>query len=715
MILTVYSILTLSVAILSFLIGLFVFINRRNALNMIWFVLCITIAGWNLGYFFTMVPGISYENALLSSRMSHASGILIASFFFTFTLVFLDLIKEKMPQLIFAHIITAILAGLCLTPFIVTSLVPKMFMPLYPVGKIGYVLYITNFLGWVIYSHYLYAAKYKQLSGAKQSQVKYFLLGTVIGFFGGSNCFPLIFNFPFPPIASVLIIVYPFTTAYAIIRHRLMDIEILIKKGIVYSALVAVIIGVYSALLLVIQQLFQSTIGINQWLATVITAICIAAGFKPLENAFTNFTDKYFFKKKYDYHRTLAELAKGMAELTNLERLTKLVARIVVRNMKIEGSMLFVYDYRNNSFNAVSAQGNMKEFKGSTLPKDDPLIKRLDQTEDVLIKEELVRELENKQLISSFREEIRDIIKQMANFKAVLCVPSKIKDKLIGFIMLSDKKSQDMYSTEDLMLFETLAPQAAVAIKNAMTYDEIRKDLEAHQRKLNEAEINLSRSERIASMARLIQEYNHEIRTPLAIMSAKLMSLPDNPGDVADFKAIKDFFGKQINRASDIVDTTLRLSQPKEQKEELLDLNNVIEDALKLYQPLGVNLVKELSPLPRIKGDHDELKLVFINLLKNAKEAIHEKGEIKIGTYTDEENGIKFVVAKVSDNGTGIPKENMEKIFEPFFSTHTTKGRGLGLSLVFRIVREHHGKIEVESPAEGGGKGSTFSVRIPVG
>lgn len=706
MILPVYSILTLTVAILSFIIGLFVIINRRNALNMIWFVLCITIAGWNLGYFITMVPGISYENALMSSRLSHASGILIASFFFTFTLVFLGLVKEKMPQLIFAHLVTTIMAVLCLTPFVVTSLAPKMFMPLYPVGKVGYVLYITNFLGWVIYSHYLYAVSYKQLSGAKQSQVKYFLLGTVIGFFGGSNCFPLIFNFPFPPVASVLIIVYPFTTAYAIIRHRLMDIEILIKKGIVYSALVAVIIGLYSALLLIIQQLFQSTIGVNQWLATVITAICIAAGFKPLETAFTNFTDKYFFKKKYDYHRTLAELAKGMAELTNLERLTKLVAKIVIKNMKLEGSMLFVYDYQNNNFKAVSAQGNMKEFKGMTLPKDDPLIKRLDQTEDVVIKEEFDRELENKRLLSSFRDEIKDIVRQMSKFRAILCVPSKIKDKLIGFILLSDKKSQEMYSTEDIMLFKTLAPQAAVAIKNAMTYDEIRKDLENEHGKVEATEKQLERSERLASLGFLAAGVAHEIRNPMQVLRGKTQMLPDEDRNREYLRTYSQTLIENIDKILRITENMLGMAKEKTMEKKNININELIENTLRLIPFINnIGIEKHLHDVPTVKGDPDQLSRVIINLIQNAQRSMPEGGTISIMTRLEENN----VTIEIADTGMGIPKENLEKIFDPFFTTWH-EGAGLGLSIAYKIIREHGGSIKVESKE---GKGSKFTVFLP--
>ena len=179
-----------------------------------------------------------------------------------------------------------------------------------------------------------------------------------------------------------------------------------------------------------------------------------------------------------------------------------------------------------------------------------------------------------------------------------------------------------------------------------------------------------------------------------------------------DFKGLKSELLAQIFRASDIVDSTLRLSKPKERSEAQLNLNDVIGEALKLYQPIGIALIKELSPLPlMMKGDFEDLKIVIINLVKNAREAIPTKeGKITVKTYVvDEEKG-KRICAEVSDTGVGIPKENLEKIFEPFFSTHVTKGRGLGLSIVFRIMREHLGEIEVKS---GEGQGATFTLKFP--
>jgi len=188
MILTIYATLTLLTAIASFLVGGFIIVKRfRNPLTRIWFFLCFTIGGWNLGYYFTMLENTSKDLALLASRISHANGILITVLYFHFALIFLKLMSQEKRQLILAYLSCSVLAFLSLTRFIVTDLVPKLSLPYYPVGKIGYVIYVTVFIYWVIYAHYLMFENYRRLTGYERNKLKYFLTGTVVGFTGGAT------------------------------------------------------------------------------------------------------------------------------------------------------------------------------------------------------------------------------------------------------------------------------------------------------------------------------------------------------------------------------------------------------------------------------------------------------------------------------------------------------------------------------------------------
>ncbi|MFH1762483.1 MAG: ATP-binding protein, partial [bacterium] len=306
-----------------------------------------------------------------------------------------------------------------------------------------------------------------------------------------------------------------------------------------------------------------------------------------------------------------------------------------------------------------------------------------------------------------------DIKESIGNFEYLkngLYLPLFSTEGLEGVIVLGQKVSEDPYDGKDKAFFETLMIQAKAFLDRIRPYEKVKKDYEASQKKLMDKERLLARSEKLVSMAKLVQEYNHQIKTPLAIVRGRVEMLFDQARDAEYLKKMQKIIIEQINRADSIVEDTLRLSQPKPRSEIRLDINDVINDALKIYHPVGISLKKDLSSAPLfIKGDREDLQLAFINLFKNAGEAMPDGGGLTVKTYAATDGDSQIVCAEVIDTGCGIPDENLEKIFEPFFSTHITEGRGLGLSIVFRIMREHFSKIEVKSKL---GAGSTFKLQF---
>ncbi|MFH1710340.1 MAG: hypothetical protein ABH860_04625, partial [bacterium] len=138
-------------------------------------------------------------------------------------------------------------------------------------------------------------------------------------------------------------------TAYAILRHHLMDIEFVIKRSFVYSILVALIVGLYSLIIFISQVFFGNIIGFR-WLLALIGAALIAIGFKPLETAFTNFTDKYFFKGKYDYQKTLKELSRAARSIFEVDELLNKVIMSIVETIKTKNVFIYVLDKKSSQF-----------------------------------------------------------------------------------------------------------------------------------------------------------------------------------------------------------------------------------------------------------------------------------------------------------------------------------------------------------------------------
>jgi signal transduction histidine kinase len=169
---------------------------------------------------------------------------------------------------------------------------------------------------------------------------------------------------------------------------------------------------------------------------------------------------------------------------------------------------------------------------------------------------------------------------------------------------------------------------------------------------------------------------------------------------------------KQSFRASEIVNSLLKFSRVSESDYVEIDVNRVIRETLSLVEPMlrasRISLNTQLSPsVPPVFGNAGKLQQVFMNLIMNARDAMPRGGELTVATEC--ENSTLHV--EVADNGVGIPSDHLSKIFDPFFTTKgKARGTGLGLAVTYGIMREHSGKIGVESTL---GKGTTFRLEFP--
>ncbi|MDI6781728.1 MAG: ATP-binding protein [bacterium] len=227
---------------------------------------------------------------------------------------------------------------------------------------------------------------------------------------------------------------------------------------------------------------------------------------------------------------------------------------------------------------------------------------------------------------------------------------------------------------------------------------------------IKEMERKLIEVERLSMMAKTASEVAHEVRNPLAVINNTIYLLKNTlPMDEVVEKHLNRM-EHQVHRIDSYFNDLLNLSKPLSLNLVLADINIIIEEAIDETAHSivsGIELIRELDEnLPSIKIDHDRMKAVFINLIKNACEIMHDKGCLRVKSEKIE----GFVQISVEDTGPGIPTEDMEKIFEPFFTTRG-KGTGLGLSICNRFVTAHHGDIKIKTEL---GKGSVFIVSLPI-
>ncbi len=235
-----------------------------------------------------------------------------------------------------------------------------------------------------------------------------------------------------------------------------------------------------------------------------------------------------------------------------------------------------------------------------------------------------------------------------------------------------------------------------------------------------EMEEQLMRQERLAVLGQLAGGVGHELRNPLGAIKNATYFLNMVLGEQEPEPAVEEtleIMDQELARSERIISALLDFARARPPVWRQVDLNDVVRAALSraaVREAPGVELVCELDrELPVIMGDPDQLERVLGNMIRNAVQAMPEGGRLTVRTFeTSEVTGRlpkSGVMVSIADTGVGIPEENLERIFEPLFTTRT-KGIGLGLALAKRLVEEHSGSIEVESEV---GEGSTFIVWLP--
>jgi two-component system NtrC family sensor kinase len=236
-------------------------------------------------------------------------------------------------------------------------------------------------------------------------------------------------------------------------------------------------------------------------------------------------------------------------------------------------------------------------------------------------------------------------------------------------------------------------------------------ELEEKNRLLVKAREELVQAEKLAAIGELAAGVAHEINNPMAIIRGNAEILQMAVPQEAPIREEVDIIAGQVSRVDRIVANLLKFARRERKQLALTDLNQMLDEIVRQVKhqaPLvGIAVNRQLDPdLPRIEADPHQLRQVFTNLILNAIQAMPDGGSLTLVTQADKEAGSCEVV--VADTGVGIPQQNLEQIFNPFFTTRAN-GTGLGLSVSYGIVRDHGGKISVESEP---GKGTVFRVTL---
>ncbi|MFH1782630.1 MAG: HAMP domain-containing sensor histidine kinase [Candidatus Omnitrophota bacterium] len=436
---------------------------------------------------------------------------------------------------------------------------------------------------------------------------------------------------------------------------------------------------------------------------------------------------------EFKAQRQLRRLSHDMIRFTKLEDLLKLIVHYLVKIYKLNFSSIYLLDKRENryilkSFWQLGKHTNLPiEF-----PEDSPLIKEIYSKRLPVATEEL--KLFRQKTFSPHQ---RELVNTLTNLKINTIIPSFIRNELLGFLILSDRRNNIAFTQEDLNLLMVLSNEAALAIENAQFHQKERSVL-----------AEKSRREALADMA---PGASHQFNNRLAAISSSaeflLMKIEDMDldhlkGDEAkkiltDTKQTLELIDKEVFKGKEITSAILKRAKAKVDFQSI-DIKTIIDNAHKLVLiskgKSGIGKFKtprfslnEISKIPGIFGSEALLQDCFYNLIDNAFDAMHEKytlisqGELQDMQGTNYQGDIQIsldiqnnsVLIKVKDNGIGLKKENMRKLFAPYFTTKATagKGSGLGLYVIRDFIEMHKGTIICDSNY---GVGTTFTINIPL-
>jgi len=293
----------------------------------------------------------------------------------------------------------------------------------------------------------------------------------------------------------------------------------------------------------------------------------------------------------------------------------------------------------------------------------------------------------------------------------------KIGTLEIYYLEKKPEFDEEPFSKEERALLDAIIGRLGQAIERINArgrlkeYSEkLEEIVEQRTKELRDIQDELIRKERLAVLGQLAGGIGHELRNPLgAIKNATyfLNMVMEEPEP--EMKETLEILEREIKSSEKIINSLLGFAHPKSLVMRKVEINDIIQEVLShSVIPKNVKLIEKLAKsLPSILADSDQLKQVFGNIILNATQAMSKGGQLIVKSAVQNQD---YLVISFIDSGEGISEENLEKLFNPLFTTKA-KGIGLGLAICKSIVENHGGNIEAQSEI---GRGSTFLIRLPI-
>lgn len=703
------------------------FKNPKSRTNQTFSLFAFTVAGWSLCYFLWLRAG-SARLAEVYLRTLMLFVIFIPTTFTHFILTLLKVDVDKRKKLNFSNYLVSSLLGLTVyTRWFASDIGPFLVFPYWLKPRILFFFHTIHFFANTLYSHSLMLRVLKHNSGVFKNQILYVFIGTAIGYIAGAINYLTWYRIPIPPFLNPLVSIYVTSISYAIVKYRLMDVNLAVTRTTVFMVVYAVLLGLPLAGALTWQGRLEQALGARWWVWLWGTCALLATAAHYVNLYVQRRAEARLLKEQRRYQMTLMNAAEGMVQIHDLTRLLSLIVHLLTRAMRLTHAGVFLRDERTGKYVLKCSRDQNVLQPGLILNESDPLIHWLQEQREPVICEEVAQQaaaqVDSPTACSHVEASLRKI-------EAAVVIPSFSEKGLLGFLVLGDKKTGQMYGQDDLNVLQTLANQAAMAVQNARFYESEK-----------ERQAALFHTASLASLGTMASSMGHQINNRFNVLSvlgsaqkARLTKLLAETAldavarqtveeDLRQFQSVLE----EAMKGGEVVAAIRKLSRPS------TDGHKPVAIAEALNAGLGVvkfkikletiDFLRNLpEDLPTIHGDMAQLGECFLNLIDNAYDAMKKKeaaivipgyrGVLHVAAKAAVEHGKRWVIIETSDNGIGMTEKTLENVFVPFFTTKATaeKGTGLGLYVIKKIIEAHGGRVAVASTY---GQGTTVTIHLP--
>ena len=571
----------------------------------------------------------------------------------------------------------------------------------------------------------LYARMRRAASRTERARLFYLWVGAAlcVGLTFGELLIRLA-GWPPPPFANVALTIYIYFLSQTIQRHRLLDLNELLGKIVVLASVGLVLAAIYGLLVR-----WTGGQGGLFFFNTLVASFVILILFEPLKAKVEERVLAFFFAERFQFVQALQTLRTRMASVVDVRQLGQVMLDGMYETRRVTHASLYLLSddglgYRRLDcrgpapapyIDAATARALVQSAQAGQKAQLVELVeRRLAELRQLLPDEEEGRapvERDHRaEALAEERARLSEVGAAMAAMRAGVTIPLMAGQRVVGFLCVLDDRVPEAFASDELAAMLQVGEQAAITIENSRLYERMKE------------------RDRLAALGEMAAGLAHEIRNPLGAIKGAAQYL--DPASLREGDGeILQIIVEEVNRLDGVVAQFLDYSRPMSpgatDKLTPTDLNDVLARTMKLIEsslPPNVRLETSFEPeLPRILGDAEQLKQVFINLALNAVQAMPDGGRLAVRTRRPRqplELGLSDaspryaadqVEVRFADTGAGIPEEAKDRIFIPFYTTKS-KGTGLGLAISQRIVKAHGGSIEVQSRL---GEGSEFILRFP--